>query len=64
LTYLHSDHLGSTVLSTLSSNAFEVGQGYYGYGQYRSGGSLPTDHRYTACPEFIEGARSWTPPAG
>jgi RHS repeat-associated protein len=47
LTYLHSDHLGSTVLSTLSSNAFEVGQGYYGYGQYRSGGSLPTDHRYT-----------------
>jgi RHS repeat-associated protein len=55
LKYLHSDHplavlrasLGSTVLSTLSSNGFEVGQGYYGYGQYRSGGSLPTDHRYT-----------------
>jgi RHS repeat-associated protein len=24
-----------------------VGQGYYGYGKYRSGGSLPTDRRFT-----------------
>jgi RHS repeat-associated protein len=46
LTYLHPDHLGSTVLSTVGS-AFQVGQGYYGYGNYRSGGALPTDHRYT-----------------
>jgi RHS repeat-associated protein len=47
LTYLHPDHLGSTVLSTTSSGAFDVGQGYHGYGKYRLGNVLPTDHRFT-----------------
>jgi RHS repeat-associated protein len=47
LTYLHQDHLGSTALSTTSSGAFDVGQGYRGYGNYRTGGNLPTEHRFT-----------------
>jgi RHS repeat-associated protein len=47
LTYLHPDHLGSTVLSTTSSGAADVAQGYHGYGKYRLGSVLPTDHRFT-----------------
>src|SRR4029453_3600224 len=47
LSYLHPDALGSTVLATSSSGAFISGQGYNGYGKYRSGGPLPTDNRYT-----------------
>jgi RHS repeat-associated protein len=47
LTYLHPDHLGSTAMSTDHTGAFQTGQGYMGYGKYRSGGSLPTNYRYT-----------------
>ena len=48
ITYLHQDHLSSTALSTTSSGAFDVGQGYRGYGNYRTGGSLPTVHEVGA----------------
>jgi hypothetical protein len=34
-------------MSTDNTGAFQTGQGYFGYGKYRTGGSLPTDHRYT-----------------
>jgi RHS repeat-associated protein len=40
-------HLGSTVQVTRSGAAFVANQGYRGYGKYRLGGTLPTDHRYT-----------------
>jgi RHS repeat-associated protein len=50
LSYLHSDHLGSTLLATDSAGG--VGnpmrdQQYYAYGLYRGGGTLPTDHQFT-----------------
>jgi RHS repeat-associated protein len=47
ITYLNGDHLSSTALSTSNTGAYQVGQGYYGYGKYRTGGSLPTNYRYT-----------------
>jgi YD repeat-containing protein len=47
ITYLHSDHLGSTVLTTDRAGNNVTSQGYRAYGAYRSGGVLPTDHRYT-----------------
>jgi RHS repeat-associated protein len=47
LYYLHPDHLGSTVQVTRSGATFVANQGYSGYGKYRLGGALPTDHRYT-----------------
>ncbi len=49
LTYLHSDHLGSTTLATDSTGAMSSAQSYYAYGRTRGtlGSALPTDHRYT-----------------
>jgi hypothetical protein len=45
LYYLHSDHLGSTSLTTDSSGNVTARQNYYPYGQIRPGGSgtMPTD---------------------
>ena len=51
LTYLHSDHLGSTVLTTQGSTT--VSQQYCAYGRKRTGSScpggnsLPTGHTFT-----------------
>ena len=47
LTYLHSDHLGSTVLTT-QGNTSTASQGYYAYGQVRDhSGDMLTDHGFT-----------------
>ncbi len=47
LTYLHTDHLGSPVLTTNSSGTTVTDHGYYAYGLDRRGGELGTDHRFT-----------------
>ncbi len=47
LTYLHSDHLGGTAAVTMSTGAYSAHQGYWAYGASRTGGSLPTDHKFT-----------------
>lgn len=47
LTYLHNDHLGSTVLATDDQGDILTNRGYRAYGNYRSGGTLPTDHQFT-----------------
>jgi RHS repeat-associated protein len=47
LYYLHSDHLGSTSLTTDSSGNVTARQNYYPYGAIRSGGGMPTDVGYT-----------------
>jgi len=47
LTYLHSDHLGSVMLATDASGNAIGDHGYAGYGKYRLGSELGTDHRYT-----------------
>jgi RHS repeat-associated protein len=49
LYYLHSDHLGSTSLTTDSSGNVTARQNYYPYGQIRPGGSgtMPTDIGFT-----------------
>jgi RHS repeat-associated protein len=46
LTYLHADHLGGTALTTVGGGSGVI-QGYRAYGRFRTGGSLPTDHRFT-----------------
>ena len=45
--YLHGDHLGSTVLKTNTSGNAITYQSYYAYGRKRGGGTLPTDRQYT-----------------
>jgi RHS repeat-associated protein len=72
LYYLHGDHLGSTSLATDSSGG--VGnpvrdQGYYAYGRYRRGGTLPTDHKFTGqkldgSGLYYYGARYYDPQIG
>ncbi len=47
LTYLHGDHLGGTAAVTTSTGAYSTHQGYWAYGNQRTGGSLPTDHKFT-----------------
>ena len=49
LYYLHSDHLGSTSLTTSSAGAVVARQYYYPYGEIRPGGTgaLPTDIGFT-----------------
>jgi RHS repeat-associated protein len=49
LYYLHSDHLGSTSLTTDSGGNVTARQNYYPYGQIRPGGSgtMPTDIGFT-----------------
>ncbi len=48
LTYLHTDHLGSTLLATNSSGAMVGEHRYRAYGSRRSGDELATDHRFTS----------------
>jgi RHS repeat-associated protein len=49
LYYLHTDHLGSTSLTTDSSGNVVARQNYYPYGQIRPGGTgtMPTDVGFT-----------------
>ena len=49
LYYLHSDHLGSTSLTTDSGGNVVARQNYYPYGQIRPGGTgtMPTDIAFT-----------------
>ena len=46
LTYLHADHLGSTVLTTNGSTS-QGSSGYLAYGSQRSGNELGTENRFT-----------------
>lgn len=47
LTYLHSDQLGSIVLTTNGSGAMLTAAGYYTYGRYRRCGELGTENCFT-----------------
>ena len=51
LTYLHGDHLGSTVLETNSSGGAIRDQTYLAYGKQRDSGKVATDHRFTGQKE-------------
>jgi RHS repeat-associated protein len=76
LYYLHGDRVppgrGSTSLATDSTGG--VGnpvrdQGYYAYGRYRRGGTLPTDHKFTGqkldgSGLYYYGARYYDPQIG
>ncbi|MEZ4868020.1 MAG: hypothetical protein R3C14_42220 [Caldilineaceae bacterium] len=42
LTYLHSDHLSSTVMETNSSGGLSTDEKYYAYGRQRDSGSVTT----------------------
>jgi RHS repeat-associated protein len=47
LTYLHADHLGSTVLETNTGGTAIGTMGYYAYGRYRNGSNFSTEHKFT-----------------
>ena len=47
LTYLHNDHLGSTVLTTNASGNSQGAKGYLAYGRDRTGNELATENRFT-----------------
>ena len=47
LYYLHTDHLGSTSLTTDVNGAVVARQYYYPYGEVRAGDDLPTDIGFT-----------------
>jgi RHS repeat-associated protein len=55
LTYLHADHLGSIVATTNISGALTSSRGYRAYGNYRRGGDLPTDYRFTGQKQDASG---------
>jgi RHS repeat-associated protein len=68
LTYLHADHLGGTALATVSSGSGVI-QGYRAYGRFRTGGTLPTDHKFTGQKQDASGlyyfnARYYDPELG
>ena len=47
LSYLHSDHLGSTVLETGNTGTMTADQQSYAYGRQRDTSSVVTDHKFT-----------------
>jgi RHS repeat-associated protein len=47
LMYLYQDHLGSVIYATHDGGTPITDQRYYSYGRKRSGGTLPTDHKFT-----------------
>ena len=63
LTYLHADHpsatlrtsLGSIVVTTNISGSLTSSRGYRAYGNYRRGGDLPTDYRFTGQQQDASG---------
>ncbi len=62
LIYLHWDHLGGVVLTTVGSSA-NSNQSYYAFGAKRGGGILPTDHRFTG-QKWAEGGLYYDPTIG
>jgi RHS repeat-associated protein len=73
LYYLHSDHLGSTSLTTDSGGNVTARQNYYPFGQIRPGGSgtMPTDIGFTGQRAEVSlgslydyGARMYSPAVG
>jgi RHS repeat-associated protein len=47
LSYLHGDHLGSTVATSNSSGTFSGQEWYHAYGRYRGGHELGSENRFT-----------------
>jgi RHS repeat-associated protein len=47
LSYLHGDHLGSTVATSNSSGNFSGQEWYHAYGRYRGGHELGSENRFT-----------------
>jgi RHS repeat-associated protein len=69
LTYLHSDHLGSTVLESNTGNTNTTDQKYYAYGRQRDSAPVTTDYRFTGQKEDASGlyyynARYYDPAIG
>ena len=69
LSYLHGDHLGSTVLETGTSGAMTADQQYYAYGRQRDTGPVVTDHKFTGQKQdatglLYYGARYYDPEIG
>jgi RHS repeat-associated protein len=69
LTYLHSDHLGSTVLESNTDGAGAADQKYYAYGRQRDSAPVTTDYRFTGQKEDASGlyyfnARYYDPSIG
>ena len=54
LSYLHGDHLGSTVATSNSSGTFSGQEWYHAYGRYRGGHELGTENRFTG--QKLDGA--------
>ena len=54
LSYLHGDHLGSTVATSNSSGNFSGQEWYHAYGRYRGGHELGTENRFTG--QKLDGA--------
>ena len=69
LSYLHGDHLGSTVLETNTSGTMTADQQYYAYGRQRDTGPVVTDHKFTGQKQdatglLYYGARYYDPEIG
>lgn len=69
LSYLHGDHLGSTVLETGNTGAMTADQQYYTYGRQRDSGPVVTDHKFTGQKQdatglLYYGARYYDPGIG
>ncbi|MFN8444523.1 MAG: RHS repeat-associated core domain-containing protein [Caldilineaceae bacterium] len=69
LTYLHGDHLGSTVLETNASGAVATDEKYFAFGKQRDSGKVVTDQRFTGQKEDGSGlmyysARFYDPQTG
>ncbi|MFN8445964.1 MAG: RHS repeat-associated core domain-containing protein [Caldilineaceae bacterium] len=50
LSYLHGDHLGSTVLETNNSGDVATDEKYFAFGKQRDSGKVGTDNRFTGHP--------------
>lgn len=69
LLYLHSDHLGSTVLETDSNGVATTDQKYFAYGRQRDTGPVSTEHKFTsqkldATGLYYYNARYYNPDSG
>ena len=62
-TYLHADHLGSTVLETNNLDNATADQKYYAYGKQRDTGSVVTEHKFTG-PKGLPLEVGWCAAAG
>ena len=70
LTYLHGNHLGSTVLATDVIGGAPTALTYHAYGSQRLGSNVPTDHKFTnqkydsSTGLYYYGARYYDPALG